>query len=315
MSVAVSVVIPTRDRPEALATTLRAAAAQRGVAHEIVLVDDGSSSPAVSDVAERFDAVRYIRNEAPLGVAGARNRGIAESRGDWVAFLDDDDVWSPDKLAAQLRAAEDAGAAWAYTGDVNVDDDLHVLSGGPPPDPDEVLARLPRYNPLSSGASNVVVRAELLTAVGGFDVELRRTEDWDLWIRLARTGPPACVRRPLVAYRFHTRNILDDDEAIVTEPRRLAARHGIPVDLAAMHRRAAWSALRAGRRAHALRHYAAAVVRGDVRSIGRAAVGLTFRGVGTDRLFDLLPSDAAWIREAEAWLAPFARTASGSAHR
>ena len=70
-----------------------------------------------------------------------------------VAFLDDDDVWAPGKLATQLRAAEEEGAGWAYTGDVNVDEDLRVLSGGPPPDPEEVVGRLPRYNPLSSGAS------------------------------------------------------------------------------------------------------------------------------------------------------------------
>ena len=92
---------------------------------------------------------------------------------------------------------------------------------------------------------------------------------------------------------------------MVNEARRLAHRYSISVDEAAMQRRAAWSALRAGRRLLALRHYASAIAAGDVRSIGRAAVALVHPGVGNDRLFRFLARDSAWIGEAERWLRAF----------
>jgi hypothetical protein len=95
---------------------------------------------------------------------------------------------------------------------------------------------------------------------------------------------------------------------MVDEARRIAARYGIPVDVTAMHRRAAWSALRGGRRGLALRHYSNAVVRGDLRSLGRAAVALLHPAVGTDRLFELLGRDADWVAQANRWLEEFARS-------
>ena len=102
---AVSVVIPTRDRWPLLATTLASALGQDGVALEVVVVDDGSATAA--PVVPPFDdpRVRIARNDRSLGVAGARNRGIEAARGEWIAFLDDDDVWAPAKLRRQLDAA------------------------------------------------------------------------------------------------------------------------------------------------------------------------------------------------------------------
>jgi glycosyltransferase involved in cell wall biosynthesis len=299
----VSIVIPTRDRAHLLGRSLRAACAQVGVDLEIIVVDDGSTDATRQVVADGRDPrVRYIRNDTTMGVSASRNRGIAAAKGDWISFLDDDDVWAPEKLTRQLTAAERAGAHWVYAGDVNVDERLRVLSGGPPPAPRDVIALLPRWNPIASGGSNVIVRSELLAAVGGFDSELRRTEDWDLWIRIARKGTPAWVCEPLVAYRFHAGNVAKDPADMVDEARRLGIRHGIPVDLAAMHRRAAWTALRSGRRGLAFRHYAGAVALGDFRSLGRVAVALVHPAVGSDRLFDLLGRDPGWVADAERWL-------------
>jgi hypothetical protein len=174
------------------------------------------------------------------------------------------------------------------------------------------MALLPRWNPLTSGGSNVLVRSGVLAAVGGFDPRRRRTEDWDLWIRIARKGPPAWVPEPLVAYRFHTGNIASDPGEMVAEARSLAARYRIPVDMAAMHRRAAWAALRGGRRLLAIRHYGQAVARGDLRSVGRAAVAAVHPAVGTDGMFRFVARDAAWIARAESWLVAFAGGAEQS---
>jgi hypothetical protein len=92
-----------------------------------------------------------------------------------------------------------------YGGDVTVDEELHVIAGGPPPAPKTVLADLRRHNAVPAGASNVVVRRDLLDAVGRFDPQLRTSEDWDVWMRLAAKSEPACVPKPLVALRTHGR--------------------------------------------------------------------------------------------------------------
>jgi hypothetical protein len=302
----VSVVVPTHNRVALLKRTLRSILGQNISDVEVIVVDDGSVDDIAAVVGDLDPRIQVLRNRQPAGVSAARNRGIAAAQGEWIAFCDDDDLWAPDKLARQLGAAERAGTHWVYGGDVNVDDSLRVLSGGPPSDPEAVLALMPHWNPIASGGSNVIVRSKMLADVGGFDPTLRRTEDWDLWIRLARTGPPACVRAPLVAYRFHTGNVITDAGEMVDEARGIAIRYAIPVDIAAMHRRAAWASLRGGRRMVAVRHYLRATGLGDLRSVGRAAVALFHPAVGSDRLFGFLGRNADWIAEAESWLTAFA---------
>src|SRR4029450_5934077 len=116
-------------------------------------------------------------------------------------------VYKPDRQCVSLR---DAGREWAYTGDIVVDGELRILSGGPPPSPEELIESLRRYNSVPAGASNVIVSSRLLSQVGPFDPGLRRTADWDMWLRLARDGPPAWVRSPLVANCIHGANMYKD---------------------------------------------------------------------------------------------------------
>jgi glycosyltransferase involved in cell wall biosynthesis len=310
----ISVVVPTRNRPNLLRLALFTALRQRGVSVEVIVVDDASTDDttgAISDLVSR--GVRLFRQLSPSGVSATRNHGISEARGEWIAFLDDDDLWAPDKLIEQLKAVTATGRTWVYAGDVNVDASLRVLSASPPPSPEQVMEALPRYNPVPTGASNVMVRADVLEEAGPFDPELRRTEDWDMWLRLARTGPPAYVRHPLVAYRFHRTNIPVETNAMIREPDLLAARYGIPVDRAAMHRRAAWTCLRAGHRGQAVRHYARAVAMGDVRSVARAAAALVHPAAGSDRVFRLLRGgrDERWAEEARAWLDELSEMTAG----
>jgi glycosyltransferase involved in cell wall biosynthesis len=304
-----TVVIPTRDRPHLLAVTLRSVLGQCGVDLDVVVVNDGDGAETAALVDAIGDPrVRVVRNDGAPGECGTRNRGLAEAQRDWVAFCDDDDLWAPGKLAAQLSAAVAEGAEWVYAGDVSVDRNLRVLSGSPPPAPDRLMRELRRHNPVPAGSSNVVVRRDALARAGPFDPALSRCGDWDMWLRLARTaGRPACVRRPLVAYRFHPLNVPGDLGRMITEARCLARRYRIHVDLAAMHRRAAWAALRAGRRGQAICHYAGAVARGDVRSLARMAFAAVDSRVGSDAMFRLLQHDPAWVADAELWLASFTR--------
>jgi glycosyltransferase involved in cell wall biosynthesis len=308
----VSVIIPTRNRPHLLQRTLDSVLNQSTDNLEVIVVDDASTNTTGAELAAAHPRVRVLRNPQPSGVSVARNRGIAAARGEWIAFCDDDDLWAPNKLQEQLTAAAASGAHWAYAGDVNVDDQLRVLSGGPPPDPAAVVALLPRSNPLASGGSNVVVRANILAEVGGFDPTLRRTEDWDLWIRIARKGAPAYVRQPLVAYRFHRGNVVREPREMVEEARQIAERYGYPVDLTAMQRRAAWAALRSGRRLLAVRYYAAAIAGGDTRSLLRAAFALVHPAVGSEALFRRIKGDPVWMAQAEQWLAALGASAERS---
>jgi GT2 family glycosyltransferase len=302
----VSVVIPTRDRGRLLALTLCSVLWQRGVDFEVVVVDDGSKDDTAEVAASFADPrIRLVRQHAPLGVSAARNRGIAEAGGTWVAFLDDDDLWAPDKLARQLEAARRSGRAWVYAGEVSIDQHLRILDGGPPAPPERVIEGLARHNAVPAGASNVVVHADALAHAGHFDTRLRNNEDWDMWIRLARLGPPAWVCRPLVALRVHPGNASQNMDRMLEELDVIERRHRIPVDRATHCRWAAWTCLRAGRRREALRYYAKAVRVGDVTSVARAAVALVHPGVAAARVGRPLRSGSAgqaWVAEAQTWL-------------
>jgi glycosyltransferase involved in cell wall biosynthesis len=305
----VSVVIPTRNRSRLLALTLHSVRWQHGVDLEVVVVDDGSTDDTAPIVAALADPrIRLVRHASPQGVSAARNRGVAEAGGAWVAFLDDDDLWAPDKLTSQLQAAHQSGRAWVYTGDVTVDERLRVVDGAPPAPPERVVQQLRRHNAVPAGASNVMVRADVLARAGGFDPELRNNEDWDLWIRLARLGPPAWVCRPLVAYRMHPGNASKNMDRMLQELEVIGRRYRIPVDRAAHYRWAGWTCLRAGRRGAALRYYAYAVSAGDLTSVARAVVTLVHPGVAEGRMTrQRRPGSPGqrWVAEAQAWLAPF----------
>jgi glycosyltransferase involved in cell wall biosynthesis len=293
-----SVVTPTRDRHDLLSGALRSALGQRGVEFEVIVVDDGSDPP-VSDGLVSDPRLRVARHDTPAGVSAARNTGIEWSRAPWIAFLDDDDLWAPDKLTSQLNAAEAAGAAWAYGGDVTVDDDLRVISGGPPPSPGVVMADLESYNSVPAGASNVIVRADALATAGPFDPSLKTSEDWDMWIRLARCcGPPAAVSRPLVACRMHRGSASSNMNVVLAEIETIATRHGVSIDRRRHYRWAAWTALRAGRRLESIVRYLQATARGDVGALGRIAVVLLQPDLAKRRGY----ARNEWTAEAEKWI-------------
>jgi glycosyltransferase involved in cell wall biosynthesis len=303
----VTVVIPTRDRPDLLALTLQTVLWQESVQTEILVVDDGEEPGTAEVVRQVGDSrVRVLRNSDPHGVSGARNMGIAASRGDWIAFLDDDDLWAPRKLAAQLAMAETSGAAWVYAGDVTVDEELRVIGGAPPPSPKTVVTELRRHNAVPSGSSNVVVRRDVLDMVGRFDPQLRTSEDWDLWLRLAATGAPACVQQPLVALRTHRRMASRAVDQLLADVEILSRRHNIQVDRARHERWAAWMYLEDGHRGRALHHYTRAILAGNIGSIGRAAVAAVYPQVARRRTVRM----DDWALEAERWLDALRRARS-----
>jgi glycosyltransferase involved in cell wall biosynthesis len=299
-----SVVIPTRNRRRRLAISLRSALAQRDVDLEILVVDDGSTDRTGEVVDGIPDPrVRWLRHETPGGVSAARNTGIAAARGRWIAFLDDDDVWAPTKLVQQLDAMRTSERRWSYVGAVIVDDELRVVAGAPPPSPDEVIRTLDRYNSVPGSASSVLVAADLLSAAGPFDEGLTSSEDWDMWIRLARAGPPDWHTGPLVAISYHGSNASRDTDEMLRQLSIVADRYGITVDRVRHYRWAAWQAMLEHRRVDAVRYYARSVRAGDIGSIGRALVAFLDPDYASSRMRSgRRQQHDAWIGEAIAWL-------------
>jgi glycosyltransferase involved in cell wall biosynthesis len=223
----VTVVIPTKDRLERLERTVRTVLCQQGVDLEVVIVDDGSTeevTPWVTALGDR--RVRCLRNDHSLGVAGARNRGLANARHEWIAFLDDDDLWSPLKLGAQLSAlAERPDARWCLAGAAVVDDDLRLLRVDEPPAAGDARRTLLFRNAVPGGCSGVLVARSLLEEVGGFDERLSMMADWDLWIRCALASPVASVTAPLVIYVQHGANMSHDGARSDQELALVLAKH------------------------------------------------------------------------------------------
>jgi glycosyltransferase involved in cell wall biosynthesis len=278
----VSVVIPTRDRWALMSrTALAAALAQEDVDLEVVIVDDGSTKNIPSPLRGLDDSrVHLIRHGERVGVAAARNSGIRAARGNWIAFLDDDDLWSPRKLRLQLEAALAAKAGFAYAGAVWVDEELRLVYGHAPPETTSLALALLRWNEIWGGASNVLARRDLLLSLDGFDEQLFQLADWDLWIRLALASSGVAVEDVLVALVMHRESMLLADKrdvfaefAYLSDKHREAARRaGVGPDAAAFARWVAGGHLRAGRRLAAAR----AFVRGTAApgNIARAAAAV-----------------------------------------
>jgi hypothetical protein len=304
----VSVVIPTRNRSALLATTLRSVLWQSDVVLEVIVVDDGSTDATPEVVAAAGDSrVTLVRLDRPRGPAAARNLGAGRATGEWVGFVDDDDVWAPDKLARQLRVADATDRGWAYVGAVAVGERLAIVSGDPPPSPEAVMAVLPRSNPVPGGGSNVVLRRELFEGVGGFDERLVPCEDWELWARLTGHGPPAAVPEPLMGYRLHGGAGSLDVEGVVGAAQTIERLHRTSIDWGTVHRWLAETCLRNDRHLEALRYFASAAVRGQAAGVAsdladivrRRVAGVTGQRANAGRATGWAAGALRWLRELE----------------
>ncbi len=113
-AVDVSVVIPTRNRSALLTRTLRSALRQERVAIEVIVVDEASIDETPAVLAAVGDPrLKVLRHETPRGLSSARNHGAEQACGEWLAFLDDDDLWAPSKLWRQVTVATETGREWA----------------------------------------------------------------------------------------------------------------------------------------------------------------------------------------------------------
>jgi glycosyltransferase involved in cell wall biosynthesis len=195
--VQISVIIPFYNRAHTLPRALDSVLAQTSHADEIILVDDGSSDSGAELIRHQYPEVSLLQ-QPNLGVSAARNTGIRHARYDWIALLDSDDEWQPDKLARIRETQQVHTDAWLIHSD-----EIWIRNGH-------------RVNPMNKhrkyggmifehclplcviSPSAVVMRRSLFDDIGLFDESLPACEDYDLWLRLCHRYPVYFIDEPLI---------------------------------------------------------------------------------------------------------------------
>jgi glycosyltransferase involved in cell wall biosynthesis len=209
---AITVVIPSSGRWEFLAVAVKTVREQDGVQAEPLIVVNGPRSTETERLAELEALGARVIAIAEPGVANARNTGIDATSTPWVAVLDDDDLWAPDKLARQLAAAGSAGADFAYSTAVIVQDDLTVLWAEEAPDAARLAELMVPNNPIPACSSNLLVRSEVARTIR-FDRALKHLADWDFATRLISSATGAPCHDVHVGYLWHATNMHTSDLA------------------------------------------------------------------------------------------------------
>lgn len=199
----ISVVIPAYNAMAYLPETMESVLGQSFEDFEAIVINDGSFDQTAQWVSQVTDPRVRLISQENQGNAGARNTGIIHAQGDYVAFLDADDLWEPTKLEKQVRVLEenpDVGLVYTWVAYIDERGTLtgrvfkHEVEG-------QVWSQLTEHNIVESG-SVAMVRRSCFETVGLFDRNLgSHVEDWDMWLRMANHYPFKVVKEPLVYYR------------------------------------------------------------------------------------------------------------------
>ena len=203
----VSVVVPVYNRPDLVCAAIDSVLGQTYDRVELIVVDDGSTDETVDVIQSEYPTVRLIEHDEQHGGSAARNSGIEEASGKYVAFLDSDDTWAPSKLERQVNRleSESTDIVAAYC-------DYHTDKSNPLVQAVSDMVRRPRGQeggaeliPLVmtrrldlGGASTLIANSELVRAIGGFDESFPRHQDLEFVIRLLERGELVFVDEPLV---------------------------------------------------------------------------------------------------------------------
>ncbi|MGB6363153.1 MAG: glycosyltransferase family A protein [Thermoanaerobaculia bacterium] len=219
----VSVIVPIFNRQELVATALDSILEQTYRSLEIVAVDDGSTDGTqeiLDSYAARFPDLITVIRQPNSGPAVARNRALGQARGEFIAFLDSDDVWLPSKLELQLpRFAPEVGLVYSALQEVDADGRVLTTVHCDQQMRGDVYRHLLVRNRMTGGT--VVIRRSVLETVGVFDESLRAAENWDLWIRISKAFAVDFVDQPLLQYQKH------EDRLSLDRPRMQAAAEAV----------------------------------------------------------------------------------------
>lgn len=203
----VSVIIPAYNASQWIAETLSSVIEQDYTHHEIIVINDGSADNTV-DIVESFgEAVRCIHKENG-GQASARNAGIREAKGKYVAFLDADDLWIKEKLKLQVAQLEETGAKWAYADSFAFDgkskEILYKFSDKQTQHSGDILK--PLFSTCFIPSPTPIIQRSVFSNVGLFNEEsrMRNREDWEMWLRISAKYPIVSISSPLAYYRIHS---------------------------------------------------------------------------------------------------------------
>ncbi|MBI5149416.1 MAG: glycosyltransferase [Candidatus Omnitrophica bacterium] len=224
----VSIIIPVYNSEKTVGEALDSVAAQTYTDYEVIVVNDGSTDQSESAIKKYMSPplnVTYVE-QVNNGPAAARNAGLRLAKGEFVAFLDADDLWDKDKLATAIEAMDaNPDAKLVFTDMRHVVNGRTVYASYLHERPYPSLPNGKIYDNLLWGnfifTPTVLVRRDVLREVGGFDENLQIAEDYDLWLRIARRYPIHYIDRPLVTRRRIGGNITDDKQTYIKSCIRL----------------------------------------------------------------------------------------------
>jgi glycosyltransferase involved in cell wall biosynthesis len=221
----VSIILPTFNRLKYLSVAVDSVFAQTFQDWELIIADDGSGAETTAYLRKLADLprVKLLWLAHTGNPPAVRNAALREAKAEYIAFLDSDDVWMPEKLAAQIVSLRSQTVRqWSYTRCVMVDGSLNPLAGAcdkPCPAIDGwILDQLLKAE-VAVVQSSVVAARELITAAGGYDEDLPICGDYELYVQLAQRSEVDFVDKPLVLVRRHKEHYCDDVTAL-TDLRR-----------------------------------------------------------------------------------------------
>lgn len=199
----ITVVIPVYNGEKTVRETIDSVLNQTFQDWELIIINDGSTDKTLEIIGSIKDERIKVFNYPNAGLAASRNRGISLAKGEYISFIDADDLWTPDKLEVQLKALqENPQAVVAYSWTDIIDESSQIIRAGSYITFNgDVYANLLLMNFISNG-SNVLIRTEALKEVGKFDESLKSGEDWDMWLRLATRYQFVAVDKPQILYRM-----------------------------------------------------------------------------------------------------------------
>ena len=197
----VSAIITTHNRCDDLKKAIESVLKQTYANLELIVVDDASTDNT-SIMCKQYENIKYIRidKEHSKGGNHARNQGILNAKGNYIAFLDDDDIWLPEKIEKQILLFDDENVGMVYS-------DIQVETGVPWLDykvtckfDGDILANKEYWKPICV-TSAVLIKKEVFSQVGMFDEQLRYWQEYELTLRIIKKYKTALVREPLVKYK------------------------------------------------------------------------------------------------------------------